>query len=120
MNPTRGGANRIAHVRFPDEFARATDYSLHFLYLKNAQHTPINQREGAVMWAWIKCYLSGSHDYGISCEPGAVFLRCVHCGHRRSQGWAINYRYQRSAPHQSAKVIPPLTQFDTTRTTQRQ
>ena len=71
------------------------------------------------MWAWIKCYLSGSHDYGISCEPGAVFLRCVHCGHRRSQGWALNAGSKHAA-HQPAKVIPQLTEFDSPRTAQRQ
>ena len=73
------------------------------------------------MWAWIKCYLSGSHDYGISCEPGAVFLRCVHCGHRRSQGWTIGA--ERRAPRNTTKhthTIPPLTEFDTSRTAQRQ
>jgi hypothetical protein len=40
------------------------------------------------MWNWFNCYLSGRHEYGIWCEPGAVFLRCVHCG-RRSPGWAL-------------------------------
>ena len=36
------------------------------------------------MWNLINCYLSGRHDYGMWCEPGAMFLRCVHCG-KRSQ-----------------------------------
>lgn len=40
------------------------------------------------MWNWFNCYLSGRHDYGMWCEPGAIFLRCVHCG-RRSGGWAL-------------------------------
>ena len=40
------------------------------------------------MWNWLSCYLSGRHDYAISCEPGSVFLRCNHCG-RRSNGWAV-------------------------------
>jgi len=40
------------------------------------------------MWNWFNCYLSGRHEYGIGCEPGAIFLRCVHCG-RRSTGWAV-------------------------------
>ena len=41
------------------------------------------------MWNWLNCYLSGRHDFGVWCEPGAIFLRCVHCG-KRSSGWAVN------------------------------
>ena len=40
------------------------------------------------MWNWFNCYLSGRHDYGVWCEKGAIFLRCVHCG-RRSPGWSV-------------------------------
>ena len=40
------------------------------------------------MWNWFNCYLSGRHEYGVWCEPGAIFLRCVHCG-RRSSGWSL-------------------------------
>ena len=32
------------------------------------------------MWNWFNCYLSGRHDYSAWCEPGSIFLRCVHCG----------------------------------------
>ena len=48
------------------------------------------------MWNWFNCYLSGRHDFGAWCEPGAIFLRCVHCG-RRSPGWSMNAADQ-SAP----------------------
>jgi hypothetical protein len=41
------------------------------------------------MWSWFNCYLSGRHEYGMWCEPGTIFLRCVHCG-RRSPGWALH------------------------------
>jgi hypothetical protein len=34
------------------------------------------------------CYLSGHHDFGVHCEPGEIFLRCIHCG-KRSAGWAL-------------------------------
>lgn len=51
------------------------------------------------MWNWFNCYLSGRHEYGVWCEPGAIFLRCVHCG-RRSPGWAID------AKAQSATTLP--------------
>ena len=40
------------------------------------------------MWNLFNCYLSGRHDYGMWCEPGQIFLRCVHCG-KRSPGWTI-------------------------------
>jgi hypothetical protein len=40
------------------------------------------------MWNWLNCYLSGRHDFGVGCEPGAIFLRCIHCG-KRSNGWAL-------------------------------
>lgn len=60
------------------------------------------------MWHWFNCYLSGRHDYGVWCEPGAIFLRCVHCG-RRSSGWAVAPRPQ-PAPvvahvHQHAPLL---------------
>ena len=51
------------------------------------------------MWNLINCYLSGRHDYGMWCEPGAMFLRCVHCG-KRSSGWAVEAKFQ----------APPRTQ----------
>lgn len=41
------------------------------------------------MWNWFNCYLSGRHEFGVWCEPGAIFLRCMHCG-RRSSGWALD------------------------------
>jgi hypothetical protein len=40
------------------------------------------------MWNLFNCYLSGRHDYGMWCEPGQIFLRCVHCG-KRSAGWSV-------------------------------
>ena len=62
------------------------------------------------MWDLIHCYLSGRHDYGIWCESGEMFLRCVHCG-KRSAGWAVEARYRQTAPlvaaqTTSARVIP--------------
>ena len=41
------------------------------------------------MWNWINCYLSGRHDYGMWCERGTIYLRCIHCG-RRSCGWNVS------------------------------
>jgi hypothetical protein len=47
------------------------------------------------MWNWIACYLSGRHEYGISCNGGAIFLQCAHCG-RRSVGWSIDLKSQKT------------------------
>jgi hypothetical protein len=41
------------------------------------------------MWNLFNCYLSGRHEYGVWCEPGTIFLRCVHCG-KRSAGWSLD------------------------------
>ena len=56
------------------------------------------------MWNWFNCYLSGRHEFGVWCEPGAIFLRCVHCG-RRSAGWAIAAK---SAPTAVARPRPSV------------
>ena len=63
------------------------------------------------MWKWFNCYLSGRHSFGVSCEPGAIFLRCSQCG-RRSPGWAVDQKGHAPAPAPShapraaAKAIP--------------
>ena len=49
-----------------------------------------------IMWSWFNCYLSGRHEFGVWCEPGAIFLRCMHCG-KRSSGWSIDQK-QTAAP----------------------
>ena len=41
------------------------------------------------MWNWLNCYLSGRHDFGVTCASGSIFLRCIHCG-KRSNGWAVH------------------------------
>jgi Zn ribbon nucleic-acid-binding protein len=43
------------------------------------------------MWDWLNCVVLLRHEYGIWCEDGAVFLRCVRCGHR-SHGWDVETR----------------------------
>ena len=55
------------------------------------------------MWDLIHCYLSGRHDYGIWCESGEMFLRCVHCG-KRSSGWSVEAKFRRTAPLVTATV----------------
>ena len=53
------------------------------------------------MWNLINCYLSGRHDYGMWCESGAMFLRCVHCN-KRSSGWAVEAKFHTTAPRIAA------------------
>jgi hypothetical protein len=59
------------------------------------------------MWSWFNCYLSGRHEYGMWCEPGSIFLRCIHCG-RRSPGWALNAQQPAAAHHEPAPAKPQL------------
>jgi hypothetical protein len=55
------------------------------------------------MWNWFNCYLSGRHQYGMWCEPGTIFLRCVHCG-RRSPGWDVDA--QKGVPARVESMAP--------------
>lgn len=55
------------------------------------------------MWNWFNCYLSGRHEYGVWCEPGAIFLRCVHCG-RRSSGWDVGDKAHAHRPAAAVAV----------------
>ncbi len=59
------------------------------------------------MWSWFNCYLSGRHEYGMWCEPGSIFLRCIHCG-RRSPGWALNSQQTSVTPAQAKPAKPQL------------
>lgn len=61
------------------------------------------------MWNWFNCYLSGRHEYGPWCEPGTIFLRCMHCG-RRSSGWAIDAKshVHTTAPAAAARPTPAV------------
>jgi hypothetical protein len=54
------------------------------------------------MWNLVNCYLSGRHDYGMWCEPGSIFLRCIHCG-KRSSGWSLEPKG--SAPLPAPAVV---------------
>jgi hypothetical protein len=57
------------------------------------------------MWSWFNCYLSGRHDYGMWCEPGTIFLRCIHCG-RRSPGWHLHGADAPSVSHDATASTP--------------
>jgi hypothetical protein len=58
------------------------------------------------MWNWINCYLSGRHEFGVACEPGAIFLRCAHCG-KRSSGWSVDGKPHVTAPRiQTPSIVP--------------
>jgi hypothetical protein len=64
-----------------------------------------------MIWNLFQCYLSGQHDFGVRCEPGQIYLRCIHCG-RRSPGWALSATEQASqaaaiaAQHRAAAGKP--------------
>jgi hypothetical protein len=57
------------------------------------------------MFKWITCYLSGRHDFKVSCEPGAIFLSCRDCG-RRSTGWEL--RQERAIAEARLEVGRPV------------
>jgi hypothetical protein len=62
------------------------------------------------MWNVVSCYLSRRHDYGVWCESGTIFLRCVHCG-KRSDGWTVHAKAAtlRTQPAAApAKAAAPL------------
>jgi hypothetical protein len=61
-----------------------------------------------MIWNFFNCYLSGRHDYGMWCEPGQIFLRCVHCG-KRSSGWAVERKATTIAPPRATVATPPAT-----------
>jgi len=58
------------------------------------------------MWNWFNCYLSGRHEFGVWCEPGAIFLRCAHCG-KRSHGWELPKRRPLPSARPHAPAAPP-------------
>ncbi len=64
------------------------------------------------MWNWFNCYLSGRHDYGVWCEPGAVFLRCVHCG-KRSAGWSLASSEPALSVTTVNAIAPPVAKTST-------
>ena len=68
------------------------------------------------MWNWFNCYLSGRHEYGKWCEPGSIFLRCIHCG-RRSSGWALDGKSGTPivAPAKAKPIEPPIVAAAPTR-----
>ncbi len=51
--------------------------------------------------SWIRCRLLATHDYGVRCEPGRVFLACRRCG-TRSRGWTFE-----ETPYEArTRVVP--------------
>lgn len=60
------------------------------------------------MWNLFNCYLSGRHVYGVWCEPGTIFLRCVHCG-KRSAGWSLEATPAAPTPKRSVAATTPTT-----------
>ena len=59
------------------------------------------------MWNWLNCYLSGRHDFGVTCSSGSIYLCCIHCG-KRSNGWSVHNE-------QPAVVTVPVARQQATR-----
>jgi hypothetical protein len=57
------------------------------------------------VWNLFNCYLSGRHDFGMWCEPGAIFLRCMHCG-KRTSGWEVTPKASEPRPRAVVAVAP--------------
>jgi hypothetical protein len=59
------------------------------------------------MWDWLNCVVLFRHEYGIWCQDGSIFLRCVRCGHR-SEGWDVagdkNAGTGSAGPHRHRRV----------------
>jgi hypothetical protein len=66
--------------------------------------TPGQRWTEIMIWNLFSCYLSGQHDFGVRCEPGEIYLRCIHCG-RRSPGWALKgTHHEAEAPARATPV----------------
>jgi hypothetical protein len=57
-------------------------------------------------WSLLNCYLSGRHEYAVGCEPGAIFLHCLHCG-RRSPGWSLDVKAHGTPTLTTAAPVVP-------------
>jgi hypothetical protein len=52
------------------------------------------------------CFLTGQHDYGVTCEPGTVVLECRHCA-QRSTGWDLRREQaRRRAEARKGRLVP--------------
>jgi hypothetical protein len=63
------------------------------------------------MWDWLNCVVFSRHENAIWCENGAIYLRCLRCGHR-SSGWDVEGTHDSCAPH--AAPSAPLRDHRTT------
>jgi hypothetical protein len=57
------------------------------------------------------CYLTGRHEYAVTCEPGQIFLQCRNC-HRRTTGWGL--REEHAHAQRTAERAPARTQVRAT------
>ena len=57
------------------------------------------------MWNWLNCYLSGRHDFGVTCASGSIFLQCIHCG-KRSNGWEVRQEHRTAPAPLKAVAVP--------------
>ena len=63
------------------------------------------------MWNWLNCYLSGRHDFGVTCASGSIYLRCIHCG-KRSEGWTVHTQKEKAAAITLPRPLPFTSRVD--------
>ena len=59
------------------------------------------------MWKALCCYLTGRHEYAVTCEPGQIFLQCRNCS-RRTTGWGLREAHARN--ERRAERVPARAQ----------
>jgi len=51
-------------------------------------HAASPRRMATAMLKALYCFLTGQHEYAVTCDSSAIFLQCRTCG-QRSKGWAV-------------------------------
>ena len=106
-----GGIQRRSSAKespyYLDSSSRFDQFPRRGILLALRADSPVGRRPKKLaevcMWNWFNCYLSGRHDYSVSCESGAIFLRCPHCG-RRSPGWSLEARAENARQSKASRT----------------
>lgn len=57
------------------------------------------------MWTLVRRLFCLNHDYGITAEPGTIFMRCRRCGHRTT-GWHVDAEGADAQRVRRAREVP--------------